>query len=192
MNDDGVNDDGPTLEELMPVGGSWRGLLFENASAGHTLALTWTFTIDFEEIAREYGSVAPNLVVDWVPLTPTSWRSVSGHEIECDRFGQPIETSFYFFEHHRYDNVSLSTGNQSGGKLIVSIRASGDLDGLGLAAVTFDGELDFDGIIVQTESSGTDTDAAVDLLARFTDTAGLSAAPTGHNVIFTLDRQSGG
>lgn len=91
--------------ELRPVGGTWSGLLFEKPAADYPLALTWTFTIEFAQVRRDLGSVSPSLTIDWVPTTAPSWLAMQGQHATCAAFGEPIEPSLSFFEHHRYENL---------------------------------------------------------------------------------------
>lgn len=171
-------------DELQPVGGSWNGMLFENPISGYPLALSWTFTIEFAEVDRDYGSVSPSLSIDWVPSVASSWNEMAGQSFSGRSFAAPIETSLYFFEHYRFDHVDLAIESQTLDELTVHAAASGDIDGLGLAEVSTRAALSFAGIYVQTKATGVDRDAATALLARFVDIDGLQPSSRGHNVIF--------
>lgn len=175
-----------SADELRPVGGTWNGLLFENPVSGYPLALSWTFSIDFDEVARDYGSVSPSLSIDWVSAGSSSWKRMEGRSFSGRSFADPIESSLYFFEHYRLDHVELVVESQTSIELTVEAVASGDLDGLGLAEVSARAELRFAGIYVQTETTGVDVEAATALLARFVDVDGLRPEPRGHNVIFEM------
>ncbi len=172
------------VEELTPAGGSWSGLLFENPARGYPLTLTWAFSIDFCEVVRDYGSVSPNLVVEWVPVGASSWRSMRGARFSVGRFGVPIEASLYFFEHHRYDEAEVVVHNQDADGLDVAVSVRGDIDGLGIGEVSARANLSFGGIYVQTEATGTDPEAAAELLRRVTEIGGLRPRARGHNVVF--------
>ena len=174
--------------ELRSVGGTWSGLLFENPAVGYPLTLTWTFRIDFEELVREYGSSSPSLTIDWAPAGATKWTSMAGRRFRGSTFADPIETSVYFFDHHRFDRVDLEVENQDHELLRVAAVASGDLDGLGLDQVSARATLRFEGIYVQTAAVRTDTDAAADLLSRITTVEGLTPHPRHHNVLFEPQR----
>lgn len=171
-------------DELRPVGGSWNGLLFENPISGYPLALSWTFSIEFAEVDRDYGSVSPSLSIDWVPSAASSWNEMVGQSFRGRSFADPIETSLYFFEHYRFDHVDLAIESQTLDELTVHAAAGGDIDGLGLAEVSARAALSFAGIYVQTEATGVDTDAAAALLARFVDIDALQPRSRGYNVIF--------
>lgn len=171
-------------DELRPVGGSWHGLLFENPVSGYPLALSWTFSIEFVEVDRDYGSVSPSLSIDWVPSAASSWNEMAGQSFSGRSFADPIETSLYFFEHYRFDHVDLAIESQTLDELTVHAAARGDIDALGLAEVSARSTLSFAGIYVQTEATGVDTAAATALLARFVDVEGLQPTSRGHNVIF--------
>lgn len=173
------------VDELSPVCGSWTGLLFENAAAGYPSALTWTFTIDFASVKRDFGSVSPSLTIDWVPLPNSSWHSMNGRQVAGKTFGAPIETSIYFFEHYRYDSVELAVIGQRDS---TDIRATvaGDIDGLGIAELSIETALSFGGIYVQLDEVGTNVEAAESRLAEYTDTTGLRGLARGHNVAFEV------
>ena len=173
-----------TAAELRVTGGSWHGLLFENPTANYPTSLTWSFTIDFEEMDRDYGTVTPSLTVEWVPATGASWDSLAGQRYVATSFANPIESSVYFFQHYRFDRVELSVERQSQQALGVKVRLQGDLDGLGVTVLNVDAQLSFDGIYVQTDSTGSDVDAATELLARFTDVARLVPQARANNVHF--------
>lgn len=171
-------------DELRPVGGSWTGLLFENPTTDYPLALTWTFTVDFSEVRRDFGSTPTNLAIDWVPLPESNWRSMKGRQTTCETFAHPIETSVYYFDHHRYDSVELTITDQRSSLIDIRVAASGDIDGLGLATISTAATLSFGGIYVQTDDVGTNVETAEKLLSGFTDTAGLRGRSRGHNVFF--------
>ena len=176
--------DGLRLEELIPVSGTFSGLLFENPNTGYPLQLSWTFSVDCAEVTRDYGSTQPNLVVDWVPAGRARWDEMAGVRFAGSTFGEPIETSVYFFEHHRYDAVEVEVVEQLGTELAVRVRASGDVDSLGISEIEVGVSLTFSGLYVQTGTSGTNVEAATELLSRFTDITGLRGRPRGHNVLF--------
>ena len=177
--------DEPRIDELTPVGGTFSGLLFENPNTGYPLQLTWTFSVDCAEVSRDYGSTQPNLVVDWVPAVGrTRWDEMAGVRFAGSTFGEPIETSVYFFDHHRYDAVEVEVVEQLGTELSVRVHVSGDVDSLGISELEVDATLTFAGIYVQTGTSGTNVEAAGELLSRFTDVSGLRGRQRGHNVVF--------
>lgn len=173
-----------TAGELGVVGGSWNGLLFENPQVGYPLTLTWSFTIDFAEVNRDYGSIAPSLTIDWVPAGSTRWDSMAGRRDVADTFADPFESSLYFFEHFRFDRVELAVIDQSGRALGVSVHVEGDLDRLGVPELDVTAELTFGGIYVQTDATGPDAGAASALLGQFVELDGLVARSRSHNVLF--------
>lgn len=162
--------------------------MFENPVVGYPLTLTWTFSIDFEEVVRDYGSASPSLTIDWVPAGTAGWASMAGRRFRGSTFADPIETSVYFFEHHRFDRLNLEIKEQNNDVLRVEAVASGDIDGLGLDQVSASARLRFEGIYVQTETVRTDTQAAADLLSRITTVEGLVPRPRQHNVLFEPHR----
>ena len=174
--------------ELRSVGGSWSGFLFENPVVGYPPALTWTFSIDFEEIVRDYGTTAPSLTIDWVPAGVGGWTMMAGRRFRGDAFADPIETSFYFFDHHRYERVVLEVAEQDRELLHVQTLAGGDTDDLGLEQVSVRAMLRFEGIYVQTEAARADTKSATDLLSRWTTVEGLEPRPHRQGVLFEPSR----
>lgn len=169
---------------MTPTGGTWGGLLFENANTGYPLALSYTFTFDFAEVSRDYGSVSPNLVIDWIPAGDATWHEMTGQHFSGSTFGDPVEASVYFFEHHRYECADMTVVGQEGSDLAVRARIAGDIDGLGLADIRVEETLTFQGLIVHTEGVGTDIAAARKLIGRFTDITGLQPQAARHNVVF--------
>lgn len=172
------------LSELVSIGGTWSGLLFENATAGYPLTLTWTFSIDFLEIHRDFGSVSPNLTIDWVPTDASNWQTMNGQRYACTSFGEPIETSIYYFSHHRYERADIAVIEQLDNKVSVQVAVAGDLDGLGLPDVQTKTTLNFEGVHVQTDAVGLDASLAAQLLSNFTDIEGLRPRVRDHNVTF--------
>ncbi len=98
-----AEDDAPTPDELSPHGGEWSGHLFENPHTGFPESLIWGFTFELGEVSRESGTVHVNVQVEWVPLPGAEWRAMAGRSARCQTFGEPIESSAYFFEHYCYD-----------------------------------------------------------------------------------------
>lgn len=179
-----VEDNGLAAEELIPAGGSWNGLLFDNPTIGLAPGLTWTFTFDFEDVARSYGTTGVSLTLDWVPLAAESWRLMAGQAASGSTFGEPIESSAYFFDHHRYDAAELRVVEQRGDEVRVVASVRGDLDRLGIEALDVDRWLRFEGIIVQLSDVPTSAAAATRRLAEFTDTTGLACTPTSRGFRF--------
>lgn len=179
-------------DELNPVDGSWTGLLFENPATGYPLALTWTFTIDFASVSRDFGSVSPNLSIDWVPLPGSTWHSMNGREVAGKIFGEPIETSIYFFEHYRYDSVELAVIGQRTESIDIRATVAGDFDGLGIAELSIETALSFGGIYVQLDEVGTNVEAAESRLAEYTDTSRLRGHARDQNVVFEVGNSQSG
>jgi hypothetical protein len=168
-----VSDDAPRPDELVPQGGTWSGLVFENPGIGLERALTWAFEFEFAEIERDYGDTSPGLSVAWVPLPGASWSAMQGQEATGDEFGEPIECSAYFFEHHRYDRVRLRVLEQQDARVRVAVSAEGDIDGLGVPRWDVEQWLDFRGIATDVSSDVRTVEDAEAMLAGFTDVDGL-------------------
>lgn len=176
--DDDEEDDAPRAEELVPQGGTWNGLLFDNPSIGLEPALTWGFEFEFADVERDYGDTGVSLSVEWVPMPGASWKDMAGREAACEEFAEPIECSAYFFEHHRYDRVRLRVLEQQDDRIRVRVEAEGDIDGLGVPSWSLDEWLTFTGINVSVDGVSTREQAA-ERLARFTDLSGLEANRDG-------------
>lgn len=175
---------------MIPKGGSWSGLLFDNPTIELAPRLTWTFTFDFEDVQRSYGTTGVSFSIDWVPLALDSWRRMVGQVASASAFAQPIESDAYFFEHHRYDAVDLRVVDQRDQEVHVCASVSGDVDGLGIETVHLDGWLRFDGIIVHLSDVPATAAAAMERLGAFTDTDDLICAQTSSGFKFqpvTLD-----
>jgi len=181
-------DDELRLAELVPEGGSWSGLLFDNPHIGLAPRLTWTFEFRFGEVSRDYGDSPVSLTVDWVPLPHAGRSAMAGQAASCDTFAEPIECSAYFFEHHCYDAVRVHVLEQQASRLRVAVDAHGDLDGLGVPVWSFEQWLDFGGIRVQVSDTDTIEDAS-GRLAQFTDVSGLVASSAGPNFKFLEPRE---
>lgn len=171
-------DDGPSVDELVPRGGSWSGLLFDNPTIQLAPQLTWTFTFDFDDVGRTYGSTPVSLSVDWVPLPRCSWRNMVGQAASASVFAEPVESSAYFFEHYRYDAVELQVVEQRRHELRVVATVRGEVDGLGIEAFQADEWLAFEGIAVQLTPVPPTTAVAAHRLEHFTDIGGLVGCRT--------------
>jgi hypothetical protein len=180
-------DDALRPEELVPQGGRWNGLLFDNPNIGLAPGLTCTFEFRFAEVSRDYGDSDVSLTVDWVPLPGATWSAMAGQATSCDVFGEPVECSAYFFEHYRYDSVELRVLQQDGNRLRVAVEGHGDVDALGVPTWRVDQWLDFEGIYVQLDGIET-VDQAAAQLANFTDISGLTGSTSGHNFKFVEPR----
>ena len=161
--------------DLVPTGGSWSGLLFDNPAIGLPAQLTWTFNFNFTEVDLGYGPSAANMTVDWVPLPGANWRSLAGRTVSAAVFAEPVETSIYFFAHHRYDEAHLEVLAQRGPDLEVEATVKGDVDGLGLETVDVRAALAFEGIRVHLSDTPASPAEAASRLAEFTDISGLVA-----------------
>lgn len=169
---DAADQDSPAPEELTPTGGSWSGLLFDNPTIDLKPQLTWTFEVAFQDIVRDYGITPVALTIDWVPLSISSWREMTGAKASSTTFADPIEGSVYFFEHHRYDLAGLAVVEQRTEAIRLTAEVEGDIDGLGVPGISVDEWLRFEGITVQL--SGVDSiQAASNELASFTDVGAL-------------------
>lgn len=175
------------LAELVPQGGGWSGLLFDNPSIGLSPALTWAFDFQFGEVSRDYGDSPVSLRVDGVPLPGANWSAMAGHAGSWDAFAAPVECSVYFFEHYRYDAVQVSVLEQRASRLRVAVEAHGDVDGLGIPVWSVEQWLDFEGISVQLSDTDTLEDASA-RLAEHTDVSALVGAASARNFKFVEPR----
>ncbi|SDD36522.1 hypothetical protein SAMN05421872_107312 [Nocardioides lianchengensis] len=170
--------------DLIPTGGRWNGLLFENPVSGYDAALTWTFEVDLDVTPVDTTEVTSSLTIDWVPAPLAgSWASMVGLEVSCS-FGEPAEASVYLGEHHRYRDIRLSVLAQERERLLVDVALAGDEDGLGHAEVAARAWLVFEGIYVQLHPKPETVDMAASALARFTSVAGLDGQDRAHNYLF--------
>ena len=101
-------------------------------------------------------------------------------------FASPVESSVYFFEHHRFDSARVEVLEQNGTRLRVEAEVAGDIDALGLDGVRVESWLDFAGIYVQPDVKPGSIETARSLLAEFTDPVGLVGREQPHNFIFEL------
>jgi hypothetical protein len=160
-----VDNDDLRLSELVPAGGTWSGLLFDNPTLALAPSLTYSFRFFFAEVLRDYGSSPVSLDVDWVELAAPSWQHLAGRTVRSPRFAEPAEASVYFFEHYQYETVDLDVLEQRGTSLHVTVTVSGDLQGLGLPSLAGDDWLTFTGFDVSLSAPAD--------LADFTDVTGL-------------------
>lgn len=172
------------VSELVPVGGSWHGLLFGNDALGLDPFLTWGFEFEFREIERDYGGTTPGVTVEWAPLDGRSWKHMSDAELTCDAFAGPVEASVYYFAHHRYDSVRLSILDQEGTRVRARARLAGDIDDLGIPELTVEASLSFTGVFVQLPNRPPSVEDAGAALQRFTSIDGLTGVDRGHNYAF--------
>ncbi|MDH3298617.1 MAG: hypothetical protein OEM96_10115 [Gemmatimonadota bacterium] len=148
------------------------------------MSLTWTFSFDYAPVRRSHGETVPGLVFDWVRLGRCSWTTIAGQQATAHRFGEPIETSAYFFEHYRYEEAEIRILEQRGWEIFVAAGARGDIDGLGIDPLQADEWLLFGGIFVQPNLPPLNAGEAKRLLAGFTDTTALVGVPREHNYLF--------
>lgn len=176
----GDDEGGLNARQLVPAaGGTWSGLLFDNAAIGLPPALTWTFHVPFEPVDGQ--PVA--LDVDWLPLEVAGWRSLSGQSAVSGAFADPAESVVHHAGHHRYDKVDLRVSEQDGTRVRVAVTVSGDLDRLGPESFTAEAWLEFAGIGVQLGDTPS-AEAALQRLAAFTDVDGLAADPAQPGMAF--------
>ena len=170
------SDEHLNAHELNPTGGSWGGVL--DIFAGESEPrLVWTFILTFPEAQRDYGDTSVNLVIDGVPLPDSDWRHMAPRQVTCARFAEPVESSVYFFMHHRYDGVAVELVEQRGTDLLVSATLSGDVDGLGHDHLSARALLSFSRIHV-TADVASDAFHARTELHRLTQVDGLVAGPS--------------
>lgn len=176
MND-GATEDQLRLSDLTPaLGGRWSGLLFDNPSIGLKPWLSWSFWFPFEEVDRGYDSSSVSLSIEWVPLSPATWRDMAGQGLSTLQSAGLTEASMYFFQHHAYDAVSLQVLEQRETEIHVTATVSDDLDGLGIDPIIESRWLSFDGIRASLRSVGSAAEAS-SRLSEFIDVTGLSCSP---------------
>lgn len=178
------NLDGLQASDLTPIGGVVTGLLFENPRIGLAPQFTWTFTFAFNDVRRSYGDSPVSVSVDWVPLPRCDWRAMVGLEASASQFAEPIESSVYYFDHHRFDTAAVSVAGQDHERLRVLATITGDIDGLGIDHVGLDAWLSFDGIVVALAERPESVAAAEDLLASFTSTSDLVGSGESGQYVF--------
>lgn len=83
--------------------------------------------------------------------------------LTASAFGEPIESSVCFFDHHRFDAADLTVAEQNG--TVLRVRARPDTLGV-------EWWPEFSGIYVQPSERPTSVEAAEALLAHFTRSAG--------------------
>jgi hypothetical protein len=175
------DDDRLAPAELRPRGdGSWGAVLFSSGTTPDP-ELWWCFRFEHHDVTRSYGTSPVNVVIDWVPLPRRSWRDLAGVTATGDEFGEPIETTVYFFEHHMYDRVELRAVEQDADdprRLRVAATVAEDVDGLGIEDFTVDAWLTFSGIALALDRPAGSVEEATGLLAAHTPTDGLVAEST--------------
>ncbi len=182
-------DDGLTIADLRrPRGGRWSGVLFDNPALWLAPTFAWTFIVEYGEVARADGRTPVGLCLEGVPLNSRSWQEMTGQRAVSPSFASPIESSVYFFAHHRYDQTKLLVVEQRDHSLHVVAEVRGDVDGLGIESVPVDAWLLFDGITVALSDPPSSVDAARTLLEGFTDTAGLEGFERDDTFWFTPAR----
>ena len=167
------------------MGGWWRGVLFDDPAVWLAPTFTWTFTFLYADVAREGGRAAPSLTVSGVRLAAAGWHAMAGQRAACQGFGQPVESTIHYLEHHRYRSTDLHVVRQQGRLLQVIAEVDGDLDGLGIEAMRASSRLLFDGIAVDLVDGPPDVAAARAMLDDFTDTTGLEGYARAHGFWFT-------
>ena len=176
--------DGLQATDLSPVGGVVAGLLFDNPRIGLAPQFTWTFTFACHDIRRSYGDSPVSVTLDWVPLPRCDWRNMVGLEASASQFAEPIESSVYFFKHHRFDTATVMVTGQDHERLRVLANIAGDIDGLGIDHAELDAWLTIDRIMVTLSDRPESAAAAEAVLASFTSTAGLVGSGQGGRYVF--------
>jgi hypothetical protein len=103
---------------------------------------------------------------------------MQGQTASASIFGEPIESSVYFFDHHRFDQVEQRILERRGHDLLVHAELTGDIDGLGIPSIDVEGWLMFDGIVVSLSDGPRTVDEARARLCEFTDPTGLICSAT--------------
>jgi hypothetical protein len=170
--DEEYEDDDLRAEEIVATGGTWHGVLFDNPFIELAPAVTWSLTVNCQDVVRDNSDSPVSVTVEWLPLPFPSWRRLAPHHAQGKEFGEPTESSVYFYEHHRFGAFDLLLHEQRGPRLRAVMTVREDLDGLGLDAVSVEAWLRFDGLIVHL-SDVTSPSQALQRLAEFTDITGL-------------------
>ncbi|MBU2665481.1 hypothetical protein KOI35_18395 [Actinoplanes bogorensis] len=160
-------------------GGGWSGLLFDNPVVGLGPELTWSCVVPLAPVDGE----SLTLDVEWLPWAAADWRTLSGVEVACSSFAEPVEASVRFQGHFRYDVVALRVAGQDGSRVRVVATLSGDLDGLGPAEFTVEAWLAFQGFSVQLREVSS-AEAARARLGGFVDVAGLAEVADPRGIAF--------
>ncbi len=176
MND-GATEDQLRLGDLTPaLGGQWSGLLFDNPSIGLAPWLSWSFWFPFEDVDRGYDSSSVSLSIEWVPLSPATWRDMAGQGLGPLQPAVLAEATMYYFQHHAYEAASLQVLEQRETEIHVTATVSDDLDGLGIDPLAVSRWLSFGGIRVSLSSVESAAEASA-RLSEFIDITGLSCSP---------------
>ncbi|MEV0687701.1 hypothetical protein AB0I35_27940 [Nocardia sp. NPDC050378] len=179
---------GKNLEasDFIPAGGTWSGLLFSNRAFGVETQLTLSFDFDFEEVEVDGDRAALGLTVEWAPWPAgLTWQHLAGAEVRCSTFGEPVQASVYYYEHHCFDEVYLKVLEQTEDKIRVRVAVFGDIDQLGIPTLTAETWLSFSGIFVQNEPRPRSLPEAAAALNAWTSIEGLTGADRGFNYLFT-------
>jgi hypothetical protein len=174
--------------DLVPDGGSWGAVLFDNPRIGLPPSLYWWVTFRYLDIGREWGETSCQLDAEWIVLGPTDWRAMTPTAVSYPTFGAPAEASLYYFDHHRFESLAVVVGEQRGHRLFVRIDLAGDLDGLGLPALRAEAWLDFEALVVAVSDRPPTVDAARSLLGAYTSVEALTGREERGNYRFTPDR----
>ena len=175
--------------DLVPDGGSWGAVLFDNPAVGLAPSLYWWVTFSYLDIRRDWGETSCQLDVEWIVLGPTDWRGMTPTTVTCPTYGSPTEASLHVLAHHRFESVTIAVGDQRGDRLHVRADVAGDLDGLGLPALRAEAWLDFEALVVSLRERPPSVDAARSLLAAFTTVDGLTGNEERGVYRFTPDRR---
>lgn len=186
-DEDEADADAPLrADEIVARGGTFSGFLFDNPFIRLKPALTWSFDFDCEDVVRDGDSSLVSASVSWLPMDVPGWKSLAPRRAAGEIFAEPAESSVYYYAHHRYDAFELVLQEQRGAEVLVTLKVSGDLDGLGLDSVSVTAWLRFVGIAVQLSDVNEPTEA-LHRLASLTDTQGLVLRDSPNHANFHFD-----
>lgn len=155
----------PHAHQIVPTDATCYIFLFENELVGLKPYASFSVNIDCQEVTPDVpcedfdGNVS--IDISGIPLGGNSWRSIYEIDlknVECSmQIGGP-EISVYFNQiHHRMGTLTMKVMSHDGDMVRIYIRASEDIDCLGLDEFELEFNAKFEGVDRSTalDESGT-------------------------------------
>lgn len=115
------------IEQLRVKQSELRGVLGVRRHNGSRDPLTWSFSIEFEDVPYDGRDVRTNILFEELQLSMRDWRNLAGRVFSSkSKTGEFV--SFYLLDHRVAEDWELRFGTSRGNLLDVVVRMRVDLN----------------------------------------------------------------